>query len=195
MANSPICSIPNCGKNAIARGWCTRHYGRFKVHGDPLKTLKAENGEPLAFLQNVALKHTGHECLKWPYAVSSAGYGKMIYDGTLSYVHAIVCEIIHGTAPSPSHQARHLCGKGHEACCSPHHVAWGTVRENMADKLMHGTDNRGIRHSMKKITEADVLKIRELCAQGIPQKTIAKQFGIQQMQVSRIHRRERWAHI
>ncbi|MDB5612048.1 MAG: hypothetical protein JWP25_8948 [Bradyrhizobium sp.] len=37
MADSPICSIPNCGKPALnIRGYCNAHYIRWRRHGDPL---------------------------------------------------------------------------------------------------------------------------------------------------------------
>lgn len=31
-----ICSLPDCGKPQIARGWCNPHYLRWRNHGDPL---------------------------------------------------------------------------------------------------------------------------------------------------------------
>lgn len=36
MATSRICSIPDCGKVVACRGWCSGHYQRWQVHGDPL---------------------------------------------------------------------------------------------------------------------------------------------------------------
>lgn len=31
-----ICGIDGCGKPHRARGWCTKHWKRWRVHGDPL---------------------------------------------------------------------------------------------------------------------------------------------------------------
>lgn len=42
MANSPICSVPGCGKQHLARGWCTQHYQRWRKYGDPLECNKYE---------------------------------------------------------------------------------------------------------------------------------------------------------
>ncbi len=42
-----LCSVKNCGKHAVARGWCSKHYTRWTKYGDPLKALrpKKEPGE------------------------------------------------------------------------------------------------------------------------------------------------------
>lgn len=36
MANPCLCSIPDCGKTAKARGWCDMHYWRNRTYGNPL---------------------------------------------------------------------------------------------------------------------------------------------------------------
>lgn len=33
-----ICPIPECGNAHLARGWCSKHYRRWSVHGDALVT-------------------------------------------------------------------------------------------------------------------------------------------------------------
>lgn len=35
------CSIPECGRPTLARGWCEAHYRRWRKHGDPLYTKRA----------------------------------------------------------------------------------------------------------------------------------------------------------
>jgi hypothetical protein len=35
-----ICSIKDCDQPARSRGWCQKHYGRWRTHGDPLKKNK-----------------------------------------------------------------------------------------------------------------------------------------------------------
>lgn len=34
-----ICSVANCDRKALARGWCGKHYQRWRTHGNPLVTL------------------------------------------------------------------------------------------------------------------------------------------------------------
>lgn len=38
-----ICSIEGCDSRIQARGWCSKHYKRWRQHGDPLKTLTKIN--------------------------------------------------------------------------------------------------------------------------------------------------------
>lgn len=190
-----ICSIPECNRPHNCRGWCSLHYHRWKATGDPLGLRRTENGEPNRFLEDVVLKHEGPECLKWPYATGETGYGLIHQDGRMRRVSRLVCERIHGPPPSDRHEARHLCGKGHESCCSPHHLVWGTKSENEIDKRTHGTDQRGSKSSVSKLTESDVSEIRCLYSQGVPQKKIAKMFNLWQGSVSRIVRRQSWAHL
>ena len=37
------CSVAGCDKSVLARGWCSRHYQRWKSHGDPSVMLRKEN--------------------------------------------------------------------------------------------------------------------------------------------------------
>lgn len=36
MANPRLCSISDCGKPVLCREYCSRHYSRFRLYGDPL---------------------------------------------------------------------------------------------------------------------------------------------------------------
>lgn len=194
MAKSnSICSIPDCGKKALTKGFCANHYYRLRRYGDPLGG-GTSHGEPLRFIHEVALKHEGDECLPWPFSKSGAGRGQ-IWVGDVKHVTPrYVCELIHGAPPTPEHEAAHSCGKGHEGCISPHHLSWKTTSENHADKLIHGTHLRGERSGTAKLTEDQAREILRL--KGVKsQYELAKQFGVRQPSISRIHQGKRWAHL
>lgn len=53
-------------------------------------------------------------------------------------VHKVVCEAFHGPKPSPAHQVRHL--NGIKTDNRPSNLAWGTAKENAADRTAHGRD-------------------------------------------------------
>lgn len=189
VAAQSLCKIDGCGKRMVGRGWCDAHYRRWKRHGDP-EAGRVPHGEPTRWLL-AHTHHAGPECLKWPYGVSDEGYGKIAQDRRWRNASRVMCEIVHGPAPSPAHQACHSCGKGHEACVSPAHLYWGTPTENNADQLEHGTRARGERQGQSLLAEADVLEIRRL-GRCIPQVEIARRFSVSKQLVSKIVRRERW---
>lgn len=107
------------------------------------------------------------------------------------------------------------------ACVNPAHLFVGTQRDNMQDAASKGRCaasarlhpesvprgnahwsrrkptlvKRGEAHSSSKISEDDVRAIRVEAAKGLSQRAIATKYGIGQMQVSRIVRRKRWAHV
>lgn len=186
-----VCSIEGCGKPYCARGWCRAHYQRWWSYGEPLGGGTFQ-GTPLAFLENTVLSFDGDECLPWPYTKDSKGYGRIKRGGKIRLVHRIVCEHEHGPPPTSKHEAAHLCGKGHLACCNRKHLEWKTPTENQADRLAHGTHNRGGRNGRAKLTEAQVLQIRSSTKL---QRELAAEYGVSPVAISDIKRRKKWEHI
>lgn len=145
------------------------------------------------FYHTVVLKHATDECLLWPYGHTARGYAVMHVSGKHRLVHRVACEAIHGAPPSPAHQAAHKCGNGHLSCVNPRHVRWATRSENQMDRVAHGTDNRGNRHGMSKLTGDQVKEIRAL--KGLhPQREIGEMYGVSQTLIGQIHRGVIWGH-
>jgi len=115
-------------------------------------------GKCVAWLHEHA-NYDGPDCLIWPFS-TARGYGNLGFNGELCYAHNIMCEIVHGPAPTPAHQAAHSCGRGHLACVHPKHISWKTPSENQLDKRTHGTSYRGGRR--RKLTSFDADAIRLL---------------------------------
>jgi hypothetical protein len=185
------CSIQGCGNPHIAKGFCSTHYSRFKKHGNPLGGRATARGELLRFFKEVVMPYEGVDCLVWPYARCSNGYGRVWKDDRLQGVHRLVCEETHGPPPTAQHEAAHSCGKGHEGCVTKGHLSWKTPKENQADKFSHNTHNRGERHPMAKLTEPDVREIRSL--QGKERQHVtAKRFGVSRNSVSNIQNGRTW---
>lgn len=186
-----LCSIDGCDRPVDARGWCKAHWQRWRRHGDPLGG-RTESAKVRRFFTAVVLLHDGAACLTWPFTRDSYGYGRMTRDGKQQTVARLVCEAIHGAAPSPRHEAVHSCGQGHAGCVSPLHVSWGTHAENMADMANHGTSNRGTKNPHAKLKEEDVRLIRSLGRAGFPRSEIAGLFEVSQSNVGVILRGQSW---
>ncbi|TBG78586.1 hypothetical protein ELG76_04010 [Rhizobium leguminosarum] len=185
------CSISGCCEPHVARGYCNAHYRRFVKHGNPLGG-RTPRGELLRFINEVVLRHFGEDCLAWPFSKGGTGYGLIKIDGKMVGAHRYVCELAHGEPPTPEHHAAHSCGRGHEGCIAPEHLSWKTPAQNHADKLIHGTHNRGERQGQSKLTEGAVREI--LAKKGFEsQRKLAKRFDVAQSTIAYIHTGRNWA--
>lgn len=191
MATRAICSVTGCDKPSLAHTYCERHYRRFKKHGDPEGGGTAQ-GELRRWIDAVALRYTGDDCLIWPFGRHKDGYAQGRYPGlTTGRAYRAICELAHGAPPTPKHQAAHSCGKGRDGCVSPAHLLWKTHIENDADKSGHGTRVRGSEHSGAKLTEDDVIVIRGLFG-TMTHCSIAERYGVSRPTISLISSGATW---
>ncbi len=70
-------------------------------------------------------------------------------------------------------------------------LRWDTPKANHADKIRHGTTNRGERCGTAKLTSAQVAAIR---ADSRLQRIIAEEYGVRQSAISRIKSGTRWTY-
>jgi hypothetical protein len=139
-----------------------------------------------------AVAYTGNDCLLWPYHRNWSGYGVIEFRGQRNYrVHRIVCERVHGLPPEAKSVAMHACGN--PACVAPAHLRWATQRENLADRVNHGTMTRGSRQGHAKLTESDIPRIRTLAKLGTNNTKLAQQFGVSRRTIGMIVIGKTWA--
>lgn len=91
------------------------------------------------------------------------------------YVHRLVCEAFHGSAPE-QHECRHLDGT--RTNNSPENLCWSTKLENEADKIIHGTLNCGERQGRSVLTSVQVIEARYRVGRGEMVQKIAAEFGV-----------------
>lgn len=96
------------------------------------------------------------------------------------------------------------CPDGMEACHNNgikadnriDNLRWDTHEGNSRDKIRHGTQQRGEKHPIAKLTDQDVINIREEYRSGRKGvNQIARDFGVSSGTVSMIVQRKSWAHI
>ncbi len=109
------------------------------------------------------------------------------------FIHVMVLTAFRAPRP-PGHETRHLDGnRGNNRLDN---LAWGTRADQFDDMRSHGTFQQGEMRPWTKLTEKEVLEIRELTALGaMRQEDIAIKYGITRQNVSKIHRRTRWRHL
>lgn len=107
-------------------------------------------------------------------------------------IHVLVLEAFCGPRP-PGLFACHRDGNK-----TNNHVSnlyWGTPKQNTADRIAHGTDQRGEKNHNAKMNDEMVKEIWRLKADNIKQRTIAARLGITEFDVNRIVRRKAWKHL
>jgi hypothetical protein len=114
-------------------------------------------------------------------------------EATYLSVHRLILLAFVGPPPAACTQTRHLNRNTHDNRLA--NLAWGTPVENADDQVAHGTRIRGSRVGTAVLVDETVREIRRLLADGWEQRPVARKFGISQAMVSRIFRREAWAHI
>ncbi len=127
------------------------------------------------------------DCLKWPFSRDSHGYGQLGHEGKVFKAHRKLCELKHGPAPSPDHEAAHSCGRGHQGCINPNHLSWKTRSANQQDR----TDSYGAGAPRHKLTEEDVFEIRKLF-ETETNLTIATRFDVTPGLISKIKNGKLW---
>lgn len=132
----PSCSIEGCQSAVLSRGWCSKHYWRWKRCGTTDGAGRAAYGSVPVFVRDVAVVFDGDECLPWPFQISTEGYGRLEAGKKKKIASRYICELAHGIAPTPKHEAAHNCGN--KVCVNPKHLRWATRQENEDDKIIHG---------------------------------------------------------
>lgn len=97
-----------------------------------------------------------------------------------------------GTPPTISHEVAH--NNGDPLNNEVENLRWATRKENHADKILHGTQQHGDANGHSKLTTAQVKEILSH-PPDVNRSALAREYGVSQVTVSRILRRELWKHV
>lgn len=186
------CTAEGCGKPHAYGGYCQAHYLKIRRTG---KIYKSRREEVQDFFE-ATVKSDSTECIWWPFGRKKdkkKEYGFFMHKGKTRSAHRFMCMLAHGEPAKPELEAAHLCGN--PSCVNPNHLKWKTKLENQADRLVHGTDCRGVKSCNTNLTEEDVRAIRELARHGTPHKVIAMRFGKSLGGLRSIIYRITWKHV
>ncbi len=123
----------------------------------------------------------GDSCLEWPRSRLEFGYGRVYVPdvGRVVYAHILAYGLKVRPIP-PGLKVLHKCDN--PPCFRPNHLFTGTMKDNMQDCLAKGRlrrgDKRGMNNGRAKLTDADVLDIRDLCARGHKVRDLAPLFSV-----------------
>lgn len=188
-----MCTVDGCSRKIVAKGFCGLHYQRM-LSGKPMSDeVKASNGALLSYLESLVGAKELENCIPFPFKSHSvAGYGLARYKGRQVGAHRIVCILAHGEPPEDKQLATHSCGKGHEGCVNPNHLRWGSIADNKADMVAHGTVVRGLKVKSASLSEDNVRRIHRDYSLGLSCKDISDAYGTTRSNVCRIGKGHRW---
>ena len=139
------------------------------------------------------------QCWTWNGAQDTDGYGTWTMGGRRNIkVHRMAYELSKGEIPEGL-LILHTCDN--PPCCNPNHLWVGTNADNMADKMAKGRGYppphpKGEAHKDAKLTEKDVLKIRERYSRGnTTLKELAQEYNVTFGLIGHIVNRRVWKHI
>lgn len=139
------------------------------------------------------------DCWHWNGAVGGNGYGRFRVAGRRTeQPHRVAWELANGEALGARY-ACHTCDN--KLCVNPHHIYAGDHGSNTRDAVERGLlvgnrlDQRGAANANARLSEADVMAIREMIAGGATNRAIAKLFPVSDGMISRIRRGRSWTHV
>lgn len=106
--------------------------------------------------------------------------------------HRYAWEMAHGPIPA-GRLVLHRCDN--PPCVRPDHLFLGTHADNSKDCIEKGRLRRGSQRAMSKLTEADVIELRRLRAEGQTLAALSKRFGVGEPTVHKIALRKKWKHV
>lgn len=179
------CNIPDCGRGHYGKGWCEKHYLRWRAHGDPLVVLTSSPKHTLSerFLfrgWDVVGGPLDTPCWHWRGKPAHFGYGVIRFQGKNFKAHRVSYEYHVGPIPDEL-VIRHKCDVS--ICINPDHLETGTHWDNMRDRDLRG------RSGSAKITWDDVRYIR---ATEESPRELSEKFGISPAAISRVRSNETW---
>lgn len=132
-------------------------------------------------------------CINFTGSKGKFGHGELAYKGVRYRAHRLAYIAYIGPIPDGL-VVCHACDN--PSCINPEHLFIGTQADNLADarkkKRMKAPLVYGEQHGLSRLTESDVLKIRE---DNRPYRQIARDYGVNPSTIKRAKTGETWGHI
>ena len=128
-------------------------------------------------------------CWLWIAAPGSGGYGQISYKNKSTRAHRVSWMIHRGEIPQGM-DVLHKCDC--RPCVNPDHLFLGTHVDNAHDRHQKKRDAYGEKHGMAKLTDEDVVAIRQDARSNIE---LAKLYGLHRTTPQAIRVRKIWKHL
>ncbi len=135
------------------------------------------------------------DCIEWE-GTRSNGYGVAVVGGKRYPAHRLAFMEAHGLAVIPAGMGvLHSCDN--PGCVNPDHLKLGDQAQNVREAVERERwpSKAGENNGRARLSEQDVLEIRERYARGEKRAEIARRFGLFPTTVNAIATGRRWSHV
>jgi hypothetical protein len=136
-------------------------------------------------------KNAPSGCWEWTASRKEKGYGQFYSRGKMHRAHRLAWKLLRGD-PGPLEVA-HRCDN--RICVNPEHLFLATHDENMADCKAKGRQARGERSGKGRLTEKDVLELRQRRKEGWTKDQLAGEYKITPHYAYQIYTGRTWKHL
>ncbi len=137
-------------------------------------------------------KKSDNECWEWRSSKTRGGYGCFRVNNKQVHAHRYSWELHFGLVLDG------LCVLHHcdnPSCVNPTHLWLGTKYDNIQDMIRKGRNKVGSQRLSSKLTEQDVICIRNLHKKEIPMKELARIYNVSYVSIAKICSRCTWKHV
>ena len=138
-----------------------------------------------------------NECWIWTAGTKQDGYGIFYLKGYVNdnkvRAHRLSYEYYHGSINPPDLFVCHKCDN--PICVNPNHLFLGTNQENQYDRFNKDRQAIGTKNGRSKLTELDVIDIRDLFKNGMTIQELANLYNMGWTTISNIIKRNNWKNI
>lgn len=155
---------------------------------DPCARVHAEDNPVVAAIKVSSFwmqveRRGPDECWPWK-GYTEKGYGKFLWRGRMVGAHELALTFTTGEVRLPNLETCHACDN--PICVNPNHLRFDTRQSNVDDMMRRGRHNPN-----KKLSDEQVVVIRERRAAGATGADLAQQFGVSQALINEIVRGHR----
>lgn len=198
IGNAKWQCVCDCGSEHTTSGVSLRQ-GRVVSCGcyqsEVAKATAVANTEPLTVRLLRYVKTSGEsECWEWTGSKNEQGYGLIRWNRKSGYAHRMAYEAYNGPIKRGM-VIMHSCDN--PSCVNPQHLSQGTATENMRDMVRKGRNKtkRGEDNANARLSNEQVIQIRELLSQGKSLNETSILFGVSKKTVLDIKQNKIWKHV